>query len=272
MNPKIKNLTRAERIEYVFGKDKYPDLFFKAHIPQAQEIKVNKRHFTKNVLWKDCTATSIHHDGVTYEFNNLGYRCHYDYHSEDLKSKNNILCVGDSDIFGPYKNYDTLWPQLLQKKLPEFNIINLGMPDWASDTMARVVACSIKELLQSVKYVLLLWPNDNRREFVNKSYSKIVGNQAVTDVPYMEYWDYIDWVSNNYNTQKNSNLITWCCQANSTEFFPLLIVKNNKLNIFDGEGDNFGKGVYGPDTHVALCEYFFKKIKRQPGLYEGLNT
>jgi hypothetical protein len=268
----LQQLSQEEQIEFRLGKDRYPDLFFKSGIPQAWEIELNLKNFLNQdinpVAWKDCKNISITHDSIEYKFNNLGYRSHYDYFIDELKTKQNILCLGDSDIFGPYKEYSQIWTTQLQTQLPEYNIINMGMPGWSPDTMVRSGVSTIKALGSSIQHICLIWPVDGRREFISKQYKKIVGLNGVTDIPYENYWDHVDWVSNNYNLNKNINLIKFVAIANKINYIDLQIVTLGKKAKFDG--DRFGKGVFGPATQTALSRWFYKKIKGQPSLYESL--
>lgn len=264
----INSLSPIERIEFQLGKDRYPNLFFYPHIPEAWEIEINDKYFTGNLNWRDCKNLTYEHDGVEYKFNNLGYRCHYDYHIEDLKNKKNILCVGDSDIFGPYKSYDLLWTSILQKRLPEYNIINLGMPGWAADTVTRTTMCTLKALGTAVHHVCVIWPLECRREIVSKIYNKIVARPNITDLPSENYWDTIDWINNNYNFYKNREFLDSACKAQSVDFIDLLLVTVGKNKRFDGE--RFGQGVLGPITHEALANWFQRRIEGKPSLYQEL--
>lgn len=260
------NLTKVEQIEFRLGKDRYPNLFFGAKLPHAWEIECATSTFTQNIPWTECYNRTISYDGIDYRFNNLGYRSHYDYYAEDLRSKSNILCLGDSDVFGPYKQYNGIWTSLLRTKLPMYNIINMGLPGYSGDTLIRQGVSTIKELSSSIKYVCLIWPLEGRREVVNKSYKKITSVLAPTDVPNEEFWDGIDWVSNNYTYHKNRELINAVCIANNIKFIDLTIVSIGK----DLDGERFGKGVFGTDTHVAWSNWFYRKIMNQPSLYEQL--
>jgi hypothetical protein len=265
----VNTLSQAEQIEYYFGKDRYPNLFFQSRIPDALEIPGSRREFTGGIQWADCRNTTITHDGIEYQFNNLGYRSHYDYHVDELKNKKNILCVGDSDIFAPYKHYNDIWTTRLQTFMPEHNILTLGLPGWAGDTVSRSTVSTIKALGSSIDHVCVIWPQDNRREFIKKDFKKITGNgEAPTDIPFEDYWDQIDWVSNNYNYYKNRELVEFACRANGSGFTDLLIVTIGKYVKFDGE--RFGKGVMGIKSHEALCNWFYKKINGLPSLYETL--
>lgn len=266
----VHTLSQTEQIEYYLGKDQYPNLFFGSELPDAMSVPRARREFTNGVPWDTCRDTVITHDGIDYRFNNLGYRCPYDYHLADLRQKKNILCVGDSDVFGPYKPYGQVWIAHLQRLMPDHNIMPMGLPGWSADTVSRTIVSTVKALGQSLVHVCAIWPQNNRREFVKKGYKKIIGNgeEEITDVPFEDYWDQIDWVSNNYNYHKNCELARYACQAHGIGYTDLLIVTLGRYAKFDGE--RFGKGVMGPLSHEAMSRWFYKKITGQPSLYESL--
>lgn len=267
INKLLATLPVAEQIEYRLGKDRYKNLFFSANLPEARDIASSQEHFTGSYKWSDCKNTTITHDNIEYQFNNLGYRSHYDYHADELKTKQNILCLGDSDVFGPYKHYNELWTSILQTRMPEYNIINMGMPFWAADTIVRHAVSTIKELKNSIASVCVIWPLEHRREIVSKTFKRIVVNSSPTDIPYEDYWDHIDWVSNNYNYFKNKELLEAICGAYNIECIDLLAIEIGKNKVVTTE--KFGRG---PDatTHQAWANWFYKKLMHQPSLYESM--
>jgi len=265
----LNSLSKSEQIEYRLGKDHYPNLFFNPHIPEAFEIEIAHKYITDNIEWKHCKNMAIAHDGIEYKFNNLGYRSHYDYLVDDLKIKDNILCMGDSDLFGVWIDYHQIWSSLLQENLPNFNIINMGMPGWSADTITRQAVCTIKQLKSNIKYICVLWPRSLNHEVINKKFKKVVSPQAPTDIPHEAYWDNIDWVSSNYNFFKNKDLLKYTAEAHGIRLIELQINASSKKKIFDG--DQFGKGLIWHNGHQAIANWFYKKIKDFPSLYESLS-
>jgi len=265
---KISSLSQPEQIEYYLGKDRYKNKFFKPHIPYAWEIESCNPEFVPGVLWSTLKNKIIQHEGIEFEFNNLGYRSHYDYTIEDLSTKKNILCIGDSYVCGPTCNYEDLWTSQLQRRLPEYNIVTLGLPGWSFDTIGRVGVSTIQALANKVDFVLVIPPNDHRREFVSKQYKKIISHpQGVTNVPYDEYWDHIDWQSNNYNYFKNSLLLKAMTESYGGTYIELLLRVDGGVNYHD----RGPRGLTGPNTYTALANYFYKKIKGLPSKFEELN-
>lgn len=265
---KIQSLTQAEQIEYYLGKDHYNNKFFRAGIPEAWEIEFcNDDAGMPSHKWSQCKNTTVMHNNIEFRFNNLGYRSHYDYVLDDLQTKRNILCISDSYVFGPTSPYEDLWTMQLQKKLPHYNIVQFGLPGWSFDTVARVGCCVLQALKSTVDYVLVIVPNEHRREFVSKQYKKIVSfPHTVTNIPYAEYWDHIDWKSNNYNLFKNSLLLRSMTENQGGQYIELTIRLDSKHSHFDRQNH----GLSGPKTYQALTNYFYKKITNQPSLFQQL--
>ena len=88
-----------------------------------------------------------------------------------------------------------------------------------------------------------------------------------TNVPYEDYWDHIDWQSNNYNYFKNSLLLKSMTESQGGTYIELLLT-------VDGKNDPYKRGergLTGPDTYSALTQYFYKKIKGLPSKFEEVN-
>lgn len=267
MNNKVKLLPQEEQIEYYLGKDQFRDLYFNTHLPEAWEIEFIYEKFKNELLWKDLKSKTVTADDIEFTFNNLGYRSNYDYTLDYLNSKRNILCLGDSDTFGPWRHYHELWTTVLQELLPEYNILNVSMPGWAFDTIARTGVCFIKSI--PVEHVLVVNSSDGRREFVSKNYKKIISKPfGITNIPYEDYWDFIDWQSNNYNHFKNDHLLEYASKAHNATYTNLIINGVGKYANFDGS--KYDHGLFGPLTHRAMANWFYKKIKNLPSKFEEL--
>ena len=264
---KVDLLPKDEQIEYYLGKDQFKDNYFYPHIPEAWEIEFCHEQFKPGYQWKDLKNTTVLADDIEFKFNNLGYRSNYDYTIESLRDKKNILCLGDSDTFGPFRHYNELWTSCLQELLPEYNIINVSMPGWAFDTLARTGVSIIKAI--PIEHVLVVNSSDGRREFISKNYKKIISKPSgITNVPYEEYWDFIDWQSNNYNHFKNDNLLKFATEAQGAKYINLIVNGIGKFAKFDGS--KYATGMFGPLTHRAMSNWFYKKIKNLPSKFEEL--
>jgi hypothetical protein len=135
--------------------------------------------------------------------------------------------------------------------------------------MARVGTLSMLALGSAVKHVCVLWPVPSLREFVSKKFQS--GVHTMSDlVPYTNWWDHIDWVSNNYNYQKNRILLEQTAANNGAKYHDLIINrydKNNKVTYNT-------IGIFTEltaESHLAIANYFLRKIHNQPSLYTELS-
>jgi hypothetical protein len=243
-----------ELLSNFVGKDHFKNIFFKSEIPHAFEIPVRRTEDTFEVLSKNV------------KLNNLGYRSLFDY-TDTLNDKNIILCLGDSDVFGIFLEYNALWTSLLQQELGnEYVVMNMGVPGYSPDSITRVGVKTIETLKSAVKYVAVQWPNTSMREFVSKTYKGGVYTLENPDVPYQDWWKHIDWHSNNYNYFKNRILLENTCQKYNTRFSDLYLNRNDE----NAPYDYFTDGIYstiGPLTHKAIANYFLEKIKQETDKY-----
>jgi hypothetical protein len=260
---KSDQLSRTEQIEYYLGKDKFKDIYFKKGFPSAYEIQpayISPEDFTA----KDARA-NYRHPEIPFRMNNLGYRNDFDFSVESLKGKKLVLCLGCTDTFGMHDYAENIWPGLLLKHLPDYTVLNLGIIGASRDTVARILTRVAQELGEEIKYACILWPHPSRREWVSKEYTKMITSFDKDDVPFEEYWDFIDWKSNNYNSFKNYHLIKNVCLVNQIKMLDLELDRFDKKVPYDYNGPYFA---LGPDTHNAIANYFAKIIKGQPSLYQ----
>jgi hypothetical protein len=267
-----KNLPPVEQIEYYLGKDRYPNQFFKKEIPPCWDIKCTNGQVWLGLPWEDCKNSTVQFDGIEFEFNNLGYRSHYDYHVESLSKKKNILCIGDCYVFGLVNPYEELWTTQLQHMLPDYNVITMAMPTWSFDTVARVGVQTLQALSGCVEHVLVIPPDEHRREFVSKQYKNIISSHhtAVTNLPYQDYWEHIDWVSNNYNYFKNYFLLKSMTEAQGGKYTQLLLTVNDKNNRYHQDPDAVRGWPSGPLLQQAMATWFYKQILGLPSKFEEL--
>lgn len=260
---KQNQLSVIEQIEYYLGKDKFKDTFFKAGFPSAYEIcpvDLNPEIFKSSEV-----RANVWNKDIPFRMNNLGYRSDFDFSVESLKGKDLILCLGCTDTFGMHDYAENIWPGLLQKSFLNYTVLNLGIIGASRDTIARIVTRLTQVLSEEIKYVCILWPHPARREWVSKEYTKLVSSYNKDDVPFEEYWDFIDWKSNNYNSFKNYHLIKNACKSNDIEMLDLEIDRFDKKVPFDYRGPHFA---LGPNSHIAIANYFAKRIEGVPSLFE----
>jgi hypothetical protein len=264
------SLTTVEKIEYYLGKDRLPNLHWQAEIPPSWQIPV-RRGDVNNFCNPSIAGKSYHADGCVYTFNKLGYRSDFEYHVSVLKKKNVVLLLGDSDTFARRISFDDMYSTKL-RQLTNYYVINLGIAGISADGMVRVGAQTIQALGSAVKHVCVLWPVPSMREFVSKKYSYNVHNFSDL-TPYPDWWDHIDWVSNNYNYQKNRLLIQQITQNYGAQYHDLFINRHAKNTPIGYISDPTNVFIELDNTsHTAIANYFFRKINNQPSLFEQLKT
>jgi hypothetical protein len=246
-----------EQIESYLGKDRVPNLHWQATIPPAWEIP--PRSAGMMLCNPNAHNTTVHLDGVDYQLNNLGYRANFNFDLNELKNKNILLILGDSDASGRGVSFDDMYSTKIQQAT-DLCVVNLGIPGLSPDGMARVGVQAILALGSAIKHVAVLWPVASLREFVSKKFKS--GIYINSDhVPYETWWDHIDWVSNNYNYQKNHILLEQTALNAGAKYHELLINRYDKTtpttyNLVDNKFTEFT-----PESHTAIANYFIKQIQ-----------
>ena len=257
-------MSDVEKIEYYLGKDRFKDIFFKAEFPFSFQDIAAVGTIDKSSLSKRLNLNGWYPD-ITYDINNKGYRSHFDFDLESLKGKDIIICLGCTDTFGMNVYYEQAWPTILGKKLENYTVLNCGVIGASADTVARLFTKISQVLSDEIKHVCILWPHNNRREFVSKEYTRIITNFDQADTPFDEYFDFIDWKADNHNYFKNKHFVENIAKANNIKLLDIVINRFDKKVPYDYAG--LFKAL-GPNSHQALANYFYKKILNLPSLYE----
>ena len=256
-------MDKVTSIEYYLNKDHHKNLFFKGNIPPAWEFP--------GYHWdlKKVASTDFYYPELDnhFRFNNLGYRSNFDYTVESLQDEKCILCLGDSDTAGIAIKHENLWTTHISNAFSDCKVMNMGIAGGAADTVVRNGINTIKSLKGAVKVVLVLWPPYSRREFVSKEFSRLVYKSPLKDdfAPFAEYWKFIDWKANSYNFYKNKILLESICQATDVELHDLEI-NADSLEIQEDFANTIRH--FGNNTHKAIANYFEKKIKKEPSVFE----
>jgi hypothetical protein len=259
-----------QEIEYYLGKDRLPNLHWKTEIPASWAI-VSRPDI--NLCNKDSHDTTIRQNGIDYRLNNLGYRSDFDYHISELKTKEVILVLGDSDVMGRGVECDERFSAHIQHGTSQV-VINLGVPGTSPDGMTRIGVQTMMALGPAVKHVCVYWPIFSAREFVSKNFQSGIYMHS-EHVPYTDWWDQIDWVSNNYNYQKNRLMLVNSANSIGAQYHDLIInrydktdhVKYNVLPSRDLVLSQLAK-----ESHTAIGNYFLRKINNQPSLYQEMQS
>lgn len=249
-------LSPEEQIEYYLGKDRLPNLHWQAKIPNAWEIP--PRTTDMKLCNPSAYNKSVWADNIEYRLNNLGYRSNIDFDVTDLKTKQIILILGDSDASGRGVTTDDMYATKIQQQT-DMCVVNLGIPGLSPDGMARVGVQAILALGSSVKHICVLWPVSSLREFVSKKFKAGIHTHS-GDTPYETWWDHIDWVSNNYNYQKNHILLEQTSLNAGAMYHELIINRYDKttpttytqLGVFTE---------FTAESHTAIANYFIKKLQ-----------
>lgn len=261
-------LSQSEQIEYYLGKDKFKDRYFKPEIPNPYTLIPSSRAGEYADHASSTQHINLFYPDLEFKFNNLCYRSDFDFHVEELNSKKLILCLGCSDTFGLHVDNRNAWPTLLSNQLSEYTVLNLGVIGSCPDTVSRLLV-KVSSVLTSIDSVCILWPHYGGREFVSKEYTGIVTNHNILDVPYENYWDFIDWKSDNYNLFKNVHLVDAVCKSKGIRLFDLDINRFDKKVPYDYSSPHYA---LGKESYIAIANYFRKKITNQPSLYSEIKN
>ena len=107
-------------------------------------------------------------------------------------------------------------------------------------------------------------------EFVSKTFKS--GIDKVSDyAPYNGWWDHIDWVSNNYNYQKNKILLEQTTISAGARYHNLIINRQDTKS----PTTYIQSGIFTQltaESHTAVANYFLRKINNQPSLFQELQS
>ncbi len=236
--------------------------FYLGHDKPIYKISFSYLLERKEWLWIHCK-----NQDALYKFNNLGYRSNIDY-TDDLKNSRVILMLGCSDTWGRFVEYNKIYSELVQQQMPDSVVVNMSVPGGSPDQITRLGVQTISYLKSAITDVCMFWPGFSLREFVSKSFKSGTYILDQDNVPYKDWWDHIDWVSNNYNYQKNKILIESICQAHNINYYDLIVNREDTVVPFDYI-PNGPETVFGEVSHCAMANYFYKKINKQASLFES---
>lgn len=269
----LSQLSPTERIEYYLGKDRFRDRFWLKTLPRQWDIPARGNNTYQ--FFSPQSGNSVVTDKkdleIKYHINDYGYRNHYDFGDLDIKDRKIVACFGCSNVYGACVDYNKIWTSLLQQHLgDEYLVMNFGVPSLSNDGIARIGYRVMSALAGHITASCVLWAPMSLREFVTKRFQSGVHILDNHHLPFEEWWDHIDWVSNNYNYGKNRALLSSTATATSCDFIDLMINLDDEKYQFDLiEFGNYH--AIGENTHRALADWYFKKIKGQHSLYEEIS-
>jgi hypothetical protein len=245
-------------IETYLGTTKHKNLYFTGTgIPPAWEFK------SYHIDLEQAKNSIANQFGVDYTINNLGYNSTFDY-DESLTNTPSILCLGDSNVFGLLLGKSQNFVQLLQDRMPDVKVLNLGLPGGSADSVTRIGVNTVMALKNQVKAVFVIWPTYLRREFASNCYHGLVYKTPDNSgsIPYPEYWDFIDWRANSYNFHKNRIMLSAVCESQNVLFADIEF-NYDEEHIRNDTIESYGNQAYttiGHKTHRAVADYFASKI------------
>jgi len=263
-------LTPEEHIEYYLGKDRLPNLHWKPGIYNTWNISPGSYIKLCN---PESHSTTIHQDSVTYHLNNFGYRSTFDFNIDELKNKNVLLILADSDGFGRGVEHADMYATKIQTAT-DLCVVNLSIPRLSPDGVARVGVQAMLALGTAVKHVCVLWPIFSLREFVSKTYQSTV-YLTNDNLPYTDWWDHIDWVSNNYNYQKNRLLLEQTASNIGAGYHDLIINRYDKTaptTYNEVKSKDITYTELSAETHTAIANYYLRKINNEPSFYQKMQS
>jgi hypothetical protein len=266
----ISSLDLVDQIEYYLGKDRLPNLHWQPGIYNTWTISPGANIGLCN---PNTNNTTIHQDSVSYQLNNFGYRADFDFDVDELKNKNLVLVLADSDGFGRGVDHADMYSTKMQMAT-DLCVVNLSIPRLSPDGVARVGVQAMLALGSAVRHVCVLWPIFSLREFVSKNYKSTVYVNS-TNTPYDDWWKHIDWVSNNYNYQKNRILLEQTASNIGAEYHDLIINRYDKsapttYNKVKSIDTTFTE--LSAETHTAIANYYLRKINNEPSLYQQMQS
>ena len=150
---------------------------------------------------------------VEYRLNNYGYRDEY-WIEDDFNDS--IWCVGHSDTLGMGVKYEETYCSLLRK---HYKTINLGIAGASYDTFSRVICSGL--IKYRPKCIILQGTTKERKEYVTKEFQQLIlPNFPVDMLPYKDVWRHTDEVTDEYNFERNMQLIKLSTQLH---YVPLIM-------------------------------------------------
>lgn len=196
-------------------------------------------------------------DNVVYEINSLGYRekeFEESYHQYDEL----FLGFGHSSTTGVAIPADDVFLRVVENSLPNSRVLNLSVAKGATDTIARMVSCTVPYFKQRCKKlsVIIMWPQDVRREVFLDNFHEAV--TAFSDPPYDGYFWGIDKTSNKYSRDKNKHMVELVCALHNVDVFT--VPYNMYISAIDDKKDIARDGV---SPSIRWHKRFAEEILRQ---------
>jgi len=217
-------------------------------------FKNQRKLFNENKLSRPNEMKDWQEDSITYKLNNFGYRSNKDF----VKGDECNAYIGCSYTLGEEVNYKDIWPTLVNKKLNDYKLYNLGVPGAGPETCYRVLKGFIN--FANIKRVFLLLPLSDRRElYYCKQWSQVKANSSV--------FSHRDIISGFFtreeayiNKLRNLDAIKFLCQSNNIPLYVLDLndTETEKTVVNDATARDLLHP--GKSAHATFAEIYLKMV------------
>jgi len=224
-------------------------------------FREQRERFQQNKKKKPDLMKEWESDSITYKMNNYGYRSNKDFFEGDTCN----IYLGCSYVLGDEVKYEDAWPTIVNKRLNDHRLYNLGVSGAGPETCYRILKGFIDFV--NVKRVCLLVPYGDRREFYHKSaWYQIKANTS--NINPADVMSSIFTPQEMYlNRSRNVDAIKFLCWSQN---IPLHIINLNEdinaTNLINNDHEARDLLHFGPRTHKKFAEMFLNKIDNTDNL------
>lgn len=194
-------------------------------------------------------------NSISYNINNYGYRSDVDFVQGD---ECNVF-LGCSYTLGDEIPYTKTWPFLVNAKLNDHKLYNLGVSGCGPETCYRVLKGFLN--IVDIKRVFVLLPNTNRREIFYKdewiqitaTYSKNILDKRMIDSLFSPQETYI-------NKLRSIDAIKYICSANNIPVYMLDMDSQQLKEMQDNDKTARDLAHMGIKSHEKIAEIFLKNL------------
>lgn len=188
---------------------------------------------------------------IRYKLNSYGYR-DIEWTESDLNDS--IWCVGHSDTMGMGVEHTETWSYRLGS-LTKSKTVNLGIAGASYDTFSRVIGSGLSKY--KPKTIIIQGTTPERKEYITQDFQQLVLPSFTRDMlPHDNVWKYTDNVTEQYEFERNINLIQYACIANNVQLIMFdLPDRWDYIKLYPAK-DNLH---IGPYIHEQISQWLFSK-------------
>lgn len=189
---------------------------------------------------------------IRYRLNSYGYR---DAEWIDSDLNDSIWCVGHSDTLGMGVPVTDTYCHKLQL-LAKTKTINLGIAGASYDTFSRIIGSGLKKY--KPKAIVVQSTTHGRKEYITDSFQQLVLPNFTKDMlPHDEVWKHSDYVTEQYDYERNINLIQYACRANDVKLIMFDLPNRWELIKEHPASDNLHIGEH---IHEQISQYLYQQL------------